>query len=200
MGRARVLVIDNYDSFTWNLVQALGALGAALRVLRNDEASVEDALTFAPSHVLISPGPGHPRDAGLSLPLLAAVEGRLPTLGVCLGHQAMALRRGAPVVRARRLVHGEATPVHHDGSGLFAGLPSPLSLGRYHSLIVDPASPLGDLTPNAWSDEGEIMGLRGADGLSHGLQFHPESVLSPQGPALLAAFLALSAPAGGAAR
>jgi len=191
MEPARVLVIDNYDSFTWNVVQVLRAQGAWVSVVRNDAMSLADALACGPTHVVISPGPGHPRDAGLSMPVLAAVEGRLPTLGVCLGHQAMALRRGAPVLRARRLVHGEATPVHHDGTGLFAGLASPVSMGRYHSLIVDGASGLADLRCNAWSDEGEIMGLISADGRSHGLQFHPESVLSPDGPALIHAFLAL---------
>ena len=198
-GAPRVLLIDNYDSFTYNLVDALRVLGAEVVVVRNDlsevDLDVERALSCRPSHLLISPGPGHPADAGLSLPVMARLSGALPVLGVCLGHQALAFRLGGGVGRAKRLMHGKASWVHHDGTGLFAGLPSPLHFGRYHSLIVEPAGLPAQLVPNAWSEDGEIMGLRDADGLSHGLQFHPESVMSPEGPRLLAAFLRLRGPA-----
>ena len=196
---ARLLIVDNYDSFTYNLVDALRVLGAEVVVVRNDlidvDLDVARALSCGPSHLLISPGPGHPADAGLSLPVMARLSGTLPVLGVCLGHQAMAMRLGGVVGRAKRLMHGKASWVSHDGTGLFAGLPSPLRLGRYHSLIVEPDGLPARLVPNAWSEDGEIMGLRDSDGLSHGLQFHPESVMSPEGPRLLARFLALRGPA-----
>ena len=198
-GAPRVLLIDNFDSFTYNLVDALRVLGAEVVVVRNDgvdvDSDVRRALAQPPSHLLISPGPGHPREAALSLALLERLGGAVPTLGVCLGHQAMAHRLGGRVVRAGRLMHGKASWIHHDGSGLFAGLPSPLRMGRYHSLIVAPEGLPAELVANAWSEDGEIMGLRAMDGRSHGLQFHPESVLSPEGPRLLAAFLGLGASA-----
>lgn len=198
-GAPRVLLIDNFDSFTYNLVDALRVLGAEVVVVRDEGQGValelERALRAAPSHLLISPGPGHPREAALSLAALRRCRGALPTLGVCLGHQAMAEAFGGRVGRAQRLMHGKASWIHHDGTGLFAGAPSPLAMGRYHSLIVEPGGVPAGWAANAWSEDGEIMGMRCELSPSHGLQFHPESVLSPAGPRLLAAFLALRAPA-----
>ncbi len=183
---ASVLIIDNYDSFTWNLVHAFEVLGAQVAVHRNDVIDVSRALALRPSHVVISPGPGRPEDSGISLDLMAAVLGRLPLLGVCLGHQALALLAGGRIGPARALVHGSASDVRHDGRGLFTGLPSPMAAGRYHSLAV--ADP-GALSPTAWTDDGEIMGLRWAERRAVGVQFHPESILTPLGDQLLARFL-----------
>jgi anthranilate synthase component 2 len=185
-----LLVIDNYDSFTWNLVQYLQELGSEPRVLRNDERSVAELLDLEPSHIVISPGPCSPREAGVSVPLVrAALERGVPLLGVCLGHQSLGAALGARVVRARTLVHGKTSLVHHDGTGLFAGLPSPLRQMRYHSLAVERASLPQELRVNAWTEDGEIMGLRHAELPLHGVQFHPESFLSEHGHALLARFL-----------
>lgn len=183
----RLLVIDNYDSFTWNLVQAFQVLGAEVVVRRNDEVDVSAALAFNADGLVISPGPGAPRDAGVSLPLISAALGRLPLLGVCLGHQALCEALGAQVVPARRLVHGKQSLVRHDGSGLFAGLPSPMPMGRYHSLAVTDLPP--SLAPCAWAEDEELMAVRHVSLPAFGVQFHPESVLSPRGPELLAAFL-----------
>ncbi len=190
----KLLVIDNVDSFTWNLVQAFQVLGAEVEVCRHDTIDVPGALALAADGIVISPGPGAPKDAGISLPLIGAALGRVPLLGVCLGHQALCEALGARVVAARRLVHGKQSLVEHDGSGLFAGLPSPLPMGRYHSLaVVDlPAS----LLPCAWTEDGEIMAVRHVRLPAWGVQFHPESVLSPQGPELLAAFLRRCLPTG----
>jgi anthranilate synthase/aminodeoxychorismate synthase-like glutamine amidotransferase len=182
-----LLVIDNYDSFTWNLVQAFQVLGAEVDVRRHDQVDVPAALALGADGLVISPGPGAPRDAGVSLPLIAAALGRLPLLGVCLGHQALCQALGARIVPARRLVHGKQSLVQHDGSGLFAGLPSPLPMGRYHSLAVEELPP--SLVACAWAEDGEIMAVRHASLPAWGVQFHPESVLSPRGPELLAAFL-----------
>lgn len=183
----RLLLIDNYDSFTWNLVQAFQVLGAEVEVHRNDALTVDQALARRPDGLVLSPGPGAPENAGLCLPLIQAALGRLPLLGVCLGHQALGQALGARVVRARRLVHGKASPIEHDGSGLFAGLPSPLPMGRYHSLALAELPP--SLRPCAWAEDGELMAIAHRELPAWGLQFHPESVLSPQGPRLLAAFL-----------
>ncbi|MCK6503283.1 aminodeoxychorismate/anthranilate synthase component II [Myxococcota bacterium] len=183
----RVLVIDNYDSFTFNLVQALQVLGAEVLVHRNDSIDVEGAFALRPTHLLISPGPGTPDDAGVSLPLLLAAIGRLPVLGVCLGHQALCQVLGGRVVPAKALVHGKQSLVHHDGRGLFTGLPQPMPCGRYHSLAVADLPPA--LEACAHTDDGEIMSVRHRALPVHGVQFHPESVLTPDGPRLLARFL-----------
>jgi anthranilate synthase/aminodeoxychorismate synthase-like glutamine amidotransferase len=185
----RLLLIDNYDSFTYNLVQAFLVLGAQVDVHRNDQISVADAQHLAPTHLCISPGPGTPRDAGVSMQMISAFAGRLPVLGVCLGHQSIVEVFGGKVVRAGRLMHGKTSPVSHDGRCLFAGLPQPVEVGRYHSLIAAPASLPEMLEVSARTPEGEIMGVRHRTLMVEGVQFHPESVLTPQGPVLLANFL-----------
>jgi anthranilate synthase/aminodeoxychorismate synthase-like glutamine amidotransferase len=194
---ARVLLVDNYDSFTFNLVQALTVLGAQVSVHRNDRVSVEDALADDPSHVVISPGPGRPEQAGITMLLLTRAIGRIPVLGVCLGHQALAVVLGARIGPARDLVHGRASAVFHDGRTLYEGLPNPLRAGRYHSLAVLGEGLSPDLEVTARTGDGEIMGLRHARFPAEGVQFHPESVLTPDGNRLLRNFLALSADAGG---
>jgi anthranilate synthase component 2 len=189
----RVLVIDNFDSFTFTLVDYLRRLGAAVRIERNDAIGVEEAL--APDHraILISPGPGTPETAGISVALArACIARRRPLLGVCLGHQAIAVACGSAVHRVAP-VHGKAGPVRHDGTGLFAGLPSPFQAARYHSLAV-PELKL-PLIANAWSEDGLVMALRHRDAPAHGVQFHPESIASEQGLALLRRFLANTVPA-----
>ena len=192
----RLLLIDNYDSFTYNLVQAFLVLGAEVLVHRNDALTVAQARALAPTQLCISPGPGTPRDAGVSMAMVAAFAGRIPVLGVCLGHQAIAEVFGGHVVRSWRLMHGKTSPVLHDGRGVFAGLPNPLEVGRYHSLVAQPGSLPPELLVTARTQEGEIMGLRHSTLAVEGVQFHPESVLTPAGPRLLANFLAMS---GGAA-
>lgn len=187
--RPRLLVIDNYDSFTYNLVQGFGLLGADVVVHRNDEISVGAALTLQPTHLLLSPGPGRPESSGVTLPLLRAALGRLPILGVCLGHQALALSCGGRIVAARQLRHGKASRIDHDGRGLFAGLPQPMTVGRYHSLAVDRASIPAALEISAETSDGEVMGLRHRSAQAFGVQFHPESILSPDGMALMKNFL-----------
>ncbi len=191
-----LLVIDNYDSFTYNLVQLLGRLlleagyaDVPLRVIRNDAMDVEDILELRPSAIVISPGPGRPEDAGVTMPVIRALSGRVPILGVCLGHQAIAAAFGGRVVRAGRLMHGKASPILHNGRDLFEGLPSPFMAGRYHSLLV--AEPLPEvLEVTARTPEGEIMALRHREHPTFGVQFHPESVLTPEGLRLLRNFLA----------
>jgi anthranilate synthase component II len=185
----RILVIDNVDSFTFMLVDYLAALGAEVAVKRNDVLSVDEAIGSGSDGILISPGPGTPGDAGMSVALAkACIERRHPLLGVCLGHQAIALACGSAVERTHP-VHGKVAQVRHDGSGLFEGLPSPFAATRYHSLAVpDPAPPL---IANAWSEDGTVMAMRHAEAPLHGIQFHPESVASEQGRPLLAAFLAM---------
>ncbi len=189
MSAPRLLLIDNYDSFTYNLVQAFLVLGAEVLVHRNDEITVAAALALAPSHLCISPGPGTPDDAGVSMPMIEAFAGRVPVLGVCLGHQSITAVFGGRVVRNWRLMHGKTSRVEHDGNGVFAGLPSPLEVGRYHSLVAEPESLPPALLVTARTAEGEIMGLRHRDLAVEGVQFHPESVLTPEGPALLRNFL-----------
>jgi anthranilate synthase/aminodeoxychorismate synthase-like glutamine amidotransferase len=184
-----ILVIDNYDSFTYNLVQYLGELGAAVVVYRNDELRIDQVRALRPEGILISPGPGNPDEAGISLELLASMSSEVPILGVCLGHQAIGQAFGGRVVRAQRLMHGRTSPILHDGTGVFAGLPSPFTATRYHSLIVERAS-LGDaLRVTAWTDEGEIMGLAHRSLPVEGVQFHPESFLTEHGHAMLENFL-----------
>ena len=188
----RILVLDNYDSFTWNLVHYLRALGAEVRVERNDALSAPDALASGADGILISPGPGAPDDAGISLALVAAcAEARRPLLGVCLGHQAIGRHFGARVEPAPSPMHGKTCPVAHDGSGVFAGLPSPFTAARYHSLALAPASVPACLAVNAAAPDATVQGLRHRELPIHGVQFHPESVASEQGHALLANFLAL---------
>jgi anthranilate synthase/aminodeoxychorismate synthase-like glutamine amidotransferase len=188
--RPRLLLIDNYDSFTYNLVQAFLVLGADVEVYRNDRITVDEAFALAPTHLCISPGPGTPRDAGVSIDLMRAFAGRVPVFGVCLGHQSLVEAFGGRVVRNYRLMHGKTSRVTHDGRGLFAGLPNPLEVGRYHSLVAERVSLPPELVVTAWAEEGEIMGVRHRSLPVEGVQFHPESVLTPEGPRLMANFLA----------
>ncbi|MBK5098101.1 MAG: aminodeoxychorismate/anthranilate synthase component II [Gemmatimonadetes bacterium] len=187
-----VLVVDNYDSFTYNLVQALACQGAEVTVRRNDEVTVETALTLDATHLVVSPGPGRPEDAGVSIPLIADAAPRIPVLGVCLGHQALAAAFGGSVTGAGSLMHGKASPIYHDGRGLYEGLPNPFSAGRYHSLAVQEDTLPGDLRISAYTSDGEIMGIRHRDLPLEGVQFHPESILTPEGDRLLRNFLELS--------
>jgi len=192
MSPPRLLLIDNYDSFTYNLVQAFMILGAEVLVHRNDALTVEAAVALAPTHLCISPGPGTPREAGVSMRMIEAFAGRVPVLGVCLGHQSMVEVWGGEVVRAGRLMHGKVSLVEHEGAGVFAGLPRPFAAGRYHSLIARPESMPEVLEVTARTREGEIMGARHRELVVEGVQFHPESILTPDGPALLGNFLTLS--------
>jgi len=189
--RPRILLIDNYDSFTYNLVQAFLVLGAEVDVHRNDAITVEAALSGTHSHLVVSPGPGTPRDAGVSMAMIQAFAGRIPVFGVCLGHQSLVEVFGGRVVRAARLMHGKVSPVRHDGKGVFSGLPQEFSAGRYHSLIAEPASIPAALEVTARTPEGEVMGVRHRSLAVEGVQFHPESVLTAEGPALMANFLKL---------
>jgi anthranilate synthase component II len=184
-----VLLIDNYDSFTYNLYQYLCELGAEVTVRRNDALSVDEARALGPDSVVISPGPGVPGDAGISVDLIRALGPSLPILGVCLGHQAIAVAYGGVVSRAPELMHGKASDIHHDGSGVFEGLPSPFSAIRYHSLSAAPESVPASLEVTARTSTGVIMALRHREFEVHGVQFHPESILSEHGKALLANFL-----------
>jgi anthranilate synthase/aminodeoxychorismate synthase-like glutamine amidotransferase len=188
----RLLLIDNYDSFTYNLVQAFMILGADVDVRRNDEITVDQAKALAPTHLCISPGPGTPYDAGVSMDMIRAFAGTVPVFGVCLGHQSIVEVFGGKVVRAGRLMHGKTSPVTHDGKGLFAGLPQPAEVGRYHSLIAKADTLPADLEVTARTPEGEIMGVRHRQLMVEGVQFHPESVLTPDGPALIGNFLKMS--------
>lgn len=186
---ADVLVLDNYDSFTHNLVDLLEQLGAGVAVVRNDQTSVATLAAAGYRGIVLSPGPGRPEDAGILVPLIRAVGATLPLLGVCLGHQALALAYGGRVVRARRPLHGSATPVRHTGLGLLRGLPQGFAAARYHSLVVSPRALGRGLEATAWSPDGEIMALRHRTHPVEGVQFHPESYLTPLGPRILAAFL-----------
>jgi anthranilate synthase component 2 len=188
-----ILVIDNYDSFTWNLVQYLREIGADVRVARNDEMSASDALASSAAAFLISPGPGTPDAAGISLDLVAAcAEARRPLLGVCLGHQAIGQHFGGRVEKAPLVMHGKTSAIRHDRSGIFAALPSPFTATRYHSLAVMPGSVPAALIVNASADDGTVQGLRHRTLPIHGVQFHPESIASSHGHALLANFLQLA--------
>jgi anthranilate synthase/aminodeoxychorismate synthase-like glutamine amidotransferase len=186
---ARLLLIDNYDSFTYNLVQAFMVLGAEVLVHRNDGITVEQAKSLKPTHLCISPGPGTPYDAGVSMRMIEAFAGEVPIFGVCLGHQSLVEVFGGKVVRAGRLMHGKTSPVHHDGQGILKNMPEPFEAGRYHSLIAQPDSLPDALEVTARTDEGEIMGVRHRTLNIEGVQFHPESVLTPQGPVLMGNFL-----------
>jgi anthranilate synthase component 2 len=190
-----ILVIDNYDSFTFNLVHHLEELGARTLVRRNDALTVAEAFALRPQAILLSPGPCTPNEAGICLALIAAAPGDLPILGVCLGHQAIGQAFGGQVVRAKTLMHGKTSPIRHAGQGLFGGLPEPFTAARYHSLAVARAGLPPVLQVTAWTDDGEIMGLSHASRPVHGVQFHPESIATEGGHRLLANFLAIAAAA-----
>jgi anthranilate synthase/aminodeoxychorismate synthase-like glutamine amidotransferase len=192
-----ILVIDNYDSFTYNLVQYLGELGADLRVVRNDAISLGEVQALAPERIVISPGPGTPDDAGISLDLIRAFHRTIPILGVCLGHQAIGQAFGGRVSRAQRQMHGKTSAITHDGQGVFRDLPSPFLATRYHSLAVLEADFPAELMTSARAEDGEIMGLRHRRYPVEGVQFHPESILTDQGKALLRNFLSLPPPGPG---
>jgi anthranilate synthase/aminodeoxychorismate synthase-like glutamine amidotransferase len=189
MNTPRLLLIDNYDSFTYNLVQAFMVLGADVLVHRNDQITLEQARALKPSHLCISPGPGTPYDAGISMKMIEAFAGELPIFGVCLGHQSITEVFGGKVVRAPRQMHGKTSMVTHDGKGVFAGVSNPVEVGRYHSLIAQPESMPAMLEVTAKTPEGEIMGLRHKTLVIEGVQFHPESVLTPEGPTMMGNFL-----------
>jgi anthranilate synthase component 2 len=185
-----LLIIDNYDSFTYNLAQYLGELGAEVRVERNDRLTVDEVAALAPERIVVSPGPCTPNEAGISLELIQKLGGRIPILGVCLGHQAIGQAYGGKVVRAARVMHGKTSKIFHDEEGLFRGLPNPIEATRYHSLVVEPASLPDCLTVTAKTWDEEIMGLAHRELPVWGVQFHPESILTPSGKQLLANFLA----------
>jgi anthranilate synthase/aminodeoxychorismate synthase-like glutamine amidotransferase len=189
-----ILLIDNYDSFTYNLVQRLGELDSSLdlRVVRNDQITPDEIDRLAPSHIIISPGPCSPNEAGQSNAVIRRFAGRTPLLGVCLGHQCIGQVYGGNIVRNVRIMHGKTSPIHHDGTGVFAGLANPFEATRYHSLVIERATwNHPDFIVNAWTEEGEIMGIRHRQWELHGVQFHPESFLTLEGPKLLANFLKL---------
>lgn len=197
-----ILLIDNYDSFTYNLVQRLGELDRSLdlRVIRNDQVTPAEAEGLDPSHLIISPGPCSPAEAGVSNAMIERFAGKIPILGVCLGHQCIGQVYGGKVVRNSRTMHGKTSPIHHDGSGVFQGLQNPFEATRYHSLVIERQTwNHPDFLVNAWTEEGEIMGVRHRAWPLHGVQFHPESFLTVEGPKLLANFLAMAPLAPGAA-
>ena len=185
-----ILMIDNYDSFTYNLYQYLGELGAVVDVVRNDAISVEQLEATPPAGLIVSPGPGTPDEAGISLAAIGALAGRRPVLGVCLGHQCIGQLFGGHIVRAGELVHGKTSAIHHDGRGVFAGLPNPFQATRYHSLVIDRATCPAALEISAWTDSGLIMGVRHRHLPIEGVQFHPESIMTEGGKQLLANYLA----------
>jgi len=185
-----LLMIDNYDSFTYNLVQYFGELGEDVRTFRNDEITLEQIAALKPNRICISPGPCSPNEAGVSVPLLREFAGKLPILGVCLGHQSIGAAFGGKVIRAKQVMHGKTSVIHHTGVGVFKNLPSPYTVIRYHSLAIERESLPDCLEVTAWTDDGEIMGVRHKDLAIEGVQFHPESILSEHGHALLKNFLA----------
>ncbi|MGJ8563998.1 MAG: anthranilate synthase component II [Alphaproteobacteria bacterium] len=187
-----LLIVDNYDSFTYNLVHYAQEIGAQTHVIRNDDMSAEEALALGAKAVLLSPGPCTPNEAGMCLDLLERAPNDLPILGVCLGQQSIGQAFGGKVIRAKSIMHGKTSPIHHDGTGLFAGLESPFTATRYHSLAVERESLPDCLAVNAWTEDGEIMSLYHKTRPIHGLQFHPESIASENGHALIAAFLGLA--------
>jgi anthranilate synthase component 2/para-aminobenzoate synthetase component 2 len=188
-GHVRMLLIDNYDSFTYNLVQAFAAMGAEVLVYRNDAVTIDESRALEPTHLVISPGPGRPDDAGVSLDMIGAWAGRIPILGVCLGHQSIVQQQGGRIVRAGRLMHGKTSTVQHDGRQIFSGLSNPFEVGRYHSLCAEQETLPAELVVTAETGRGEIMGVRHRTLPIEGVQFHPESVLTPEGDRLMANFL-----------
>ena len=184
-----ILVIDNYDSFTSNLVQYLGELGADVEVRRNDAITLAEIAERRPHGIVISPGPCTPNEAGISVPVIERFAGEVPILGVCLGHQAIGAALGGRIVRAPRIMHGKTSPIHHDGRGVFRQLANPFDATRYHSLVIDPDSVPAELEVSAWTDQGEIMGVRHRHVALEGVQFHPESILTLEGKRLLHNFL-----------
>jgi len=182
-------MIDNYDSFTYNLVQYLGELGEEVRVFRNDEITVDAVERLRPARIVISPGPCTPNEAGISVPLIRSLAGKVPILGVCLGHQAIGQAFGGKIVHAKQLMHGKTSAIHHDSRGVFRGLPGEFTATRYHSLVIEKASLPASLEVSAWTDDGEIMGVRHKELAVEGVQFHPESVLTEHGHRLLENFL-----------
>jgi anthranilate synthase component 2 len=184
-----LLMIDNYDSFTYNLVQYLGELGQEVKVFRNDEITLEGVGKLRPAHVVISPGPCTPNEAGISVPLIRALAGKVPIFGVCLGHQAIGQAFGGKIVHASRVMHGKTSAIHHDRRGVFSGLPDAFTATRYHSLVIEKASLPASLEVSAWTDDGEIMGVRHKSMAVEGVQFHPESILTEHGHRLLRNFL-----------
>ncbi len=187
-----ILIVDNYDSFTYNLAQYLGELGWEPVVYRNDQITLEKIEELAPSHIVVSPGPCTPLEAGISNDVIQHFAGKIPILGVCLGHQSIGHVFGGQIVRASAPVHGKTSQIHHDGRTLFKGLPDPFEAGRYHSLVIKPGSLPPDVEVSAWTDTGEIMAVRHKRFIVEGVQFHPESVLTPMGHDLLRNFLSLS--------
>lgn len=186
-----VLVIDNYDSFTYNLVQYMGELGATVEVVRNDEIREEEVFLRKPEKIVISPGPGVPENAGISVPLIRSLQGRIPLLGVCLGHQAIGEALGGKVVRAGNIMHGKTSLIYHDNEGIFAGIENPFTATRYHSLILERESLPKTLTVRAWTEDGVIMGVDCRERNLYGLQFHPESIMTREGMHLIKNFLEL---------
>jgi anthranilate synthase component 2 len=184
-----LLMIDNYDSFTYNLVQYLAELGEDVVVHRNDEISVEQIEKLNPDHIVISPGPCTPNEAGVSVPAIKALAGKIPILGVCLGHQSIGQAFGGRIIHAKQLMHGKTSQIHHHGNSVFTGLPSPFTATRYHSLVIERETLPDCLEITAWTDDGEIMGVRHKQLAVHGVQFHPESILTEHGHALLKNFL-----------
>jgi len=196
-GHVRMLLIDNYDSFTYNLVQAFAAHGADVLVYRNDAIGVEEGLALQPTHLVISPGPGRPQNAGVSMDMIGAFAGRIPVLGVCLGHQSIVQQHGGEIVRAERLMHGKTSMVSHDGQTIFEGLSDPFEVGRYHSLCAVEDTLPDSLQITAQTDRGEIMGVRHKTLPVEGVQFHPESVLTPEGDRLMVNFMRMGEPSKG---
>ncbi len=186
---ARILMIDNYDSFTYNLVQYLGELGADVEVRRNDAITLDEVAARKPDGIVVSPGPCTPKEAGISVPLIERFQGTIPILGVCLGHQAIGAALGGAIVRAPRIMHGKTSPIHHDGRGVFRDLGNPFAATRYHSLVIERATLPAELEVSAWTAEGEIMGVRHRRLALEGVQFHPESILTLEGKHLLRNFL-----------
>ncbi len=184
-----ILLIDNYDSFTYNLVQMMASQGADLQVFRNDEITLTEADEMNPDGVVISPGPCTPHEAGISVEFIRHFSGKVPVLGVCLGHQSLAVAFGGKIIGAKQIMHGKTSPVEHNGNGIFKGMKSPFVAGRYHSLVVEQQSLPDELVINATSDDGEIMGMQHVEHKTYGVQFHPESVLTPSGKRLLRNFL-----------
>jgi anthranilate synthase/aminodeoxychorismate synthase-like glutamine amidotransferase len=186
-----IVIIDNYDSFTYNLVQAIGAMdtGASMRVVLNDKTSTGEIAGWTPSHIIISPGPGSPADAGISMDVIQTFAGKVPILGVCLGHQCIGQAFGGRVVHAERIMHGKTSEIHHDGAGIFAALPTPFTAARYHSLMVAENPLPAGFVRTAWTDQNELMGIRHEAFAIDGVQFHPESFLTPLGVGLIRNFL-----------